>query len=100
MAISNRKGIGSIENLSNEQERSQFAVKNFNSPEKLRTATLPGYMEPAMWVGNEWQMGGHLMTPSTMQWWEERRHAFSQNFQEFIGNLTPDRERVSDTPVA
>ena len=71
VAAAHWKGIRSIENLSNEQERSQFAVMTFNLPkncEQLHYQYLLGSMEPAMWAGNEWQMRGHLMMPRTMQW--------------------------------
>ena len=97
------KGTEGIENLSNQRERSQFGVMSYNlfkTCEQLHYQHMVGSMESSMWTGIEWQMRGNLLYPGHMQWWQERRHAFGQEFQDFISHLTPDTERVFNPPAS
>ena len=95
------KGTEGLDNLLNQRERSLFGIMSFNlfkTCEQLHYQYKVGSMESDMWTGIEWQMRGHLLYPGHIQWWQERRHAFSQDFQDFISHLAPDAERVFNPP--
>ncbi len=87
-----RKGVEGLQHL-DPDDRARFVAligTFFKTFEDLHYQYLHGFMDPEVWRG--WQVFGaiYLTSPGCRQYWDERRSAFSTDFQKWVDNLAAD----------
>ena len=86
------RGINSLDNL-NGIERYRFFVLWFHllrAGEQLHFYSLEGMVDERVWRGYERQMSSIFRYPGFQQYWQSRKHWYSDEFQAFVENGIAD----------
>jgi hypothetical protein len=83
------EGMARLE--SEDQRRFVFMIFNFlKATEDLHFQAERGLMDPELWNGWHYMIGGYLTTPGIQEYWRMRRQGFSPAFQRYVDGLQPD----------
>lgn len=87
-------GLGSHEKL----RFSAFLMQSLRALEELHAQWLEGLVDARIWQGFDAQMTEIIQAPGFQQWWEQRRHFFSEEFQMLLDGKVaegPGRQPMS-----